>query len=190
MINKMPGLKGDKFKNLKVGYAFMMGHPGKKLLFMGQEFAQLQEWSEERELDWYLLENPNHQHIQDWMKELLHIYQKYPAMYELDSSWDGFSWINANDNERSIFSFVRKAKDGKNNLLFVFNFTPVARPEYRVGVPKKKGYYLILDSESEKFGGPGEEKPKTYKAEAIPCDGLDYSVAYPLPAYGVAVFRY
>jgi 1,4-alpha-glucan branching enzyme len=190
MINKMPGLEGDKFKNLMVGYAFMMGHPGKKLLFMGQEFAQLQEWSEARELDWYLLENPNHQHIQNWMKKLLHIYQKNPAMHELDSSWNGFEWINANDAERSIFSFVRKSKDGKNNLLFVFNFTPVARPEYRVGVPQKKTYRLILNSEEAEFGGPGTKRPVNYKAETSSCDGRAFSIAYPLPAYGVAVFRY
>jgi 1,4-alpha-glucan branching enzyme len=191
MINKMPGLEGDKFKNLKAGYAFMMGHPGKKLLFMGQEFAQLQEWSEARELDWYLLENPNHEHIQTWVKKLLHIYQNNPSMYELDSSWKGFEWINANDNERSIFSFVRKSKDEKNNLLFVINFTPVARPDYRVGVPKKKSYRLILDSESPEFGGEApEDKPVSYKAEESECDGKEFSIAYPLPAYGVAVFRY
>ncbi len=190
MINKMPGLEGDKFKNLMVGYAFMMGHPGKKLLFMGQDFAQLQEWSEERELDWYLLENPNHAHIQRWVKELLHVYQKNPAMYELDSSWEGFEWINANDAERSIFSFIRKSKDGKNNLIFVCNFTPVERPDYCVGVPKKKTYRLILNSDAAEFGGSGAERPLSYKAKEKECDGRKYSFAYPLPAYGVAVFRY
>ena len=190
MINKMPGLEGDKFKNLMVGYAFMMGHPGKKLLFMGQDFAQLQEWSEERELDWYLLENPNHAHIQSWVKELLHIYQKNPAMYELDSSWEGFEWINANDAERSIFSFIRKSKDGKNNLIFVCNFTPVERPDYCVGVPKKKTYRLILNSDAAEFGGSGAERPLSYKAKEKECDGRKYSFAYPLPAYGVAIFRY
>ena len=190
MINKMPGLEGDKFKNLMVGYAFMMGHPGKKLLFMGQDFAQLQEWSEERELDWYLLENPNHAHIQSWVKELLHVYQKNPAMYELDSSWEGFEWINANDAERSIFSFIRKSKDGKNNLIFVCNFTPVERPDYCVGVPEKKTYRLILNSDAAEFGGSGAERPLSYKAKEKECDGRKYSFAYPLPAYGVAVFRY
>lgn len=190
MINKMPGLEGDKFKNLMVGYAFMMGHPGKKLLFMGQDFAQLQEWSEERELDWYLLENPNHAHIQSWVKELLHIYQKNPAMYELDSSWEGFEWINANDAERSIFSFIRKSKDGKNNLIFVCNFTPVERPDYCVGVPEKKTYRLILNSDAAEFGGSGAERPLSYKAKEKECDGRKYSFAYPLPAYGVAIFRY
>ena len=190
MINKMPGLEEEKFKNLMVGYAFMMGHPGKKLLFMGQDFAQLQEWSEERELDWYLLENPNHAHIQSWVKELLHVYQKNPAMYELDSSWEGFEWINANDADRSIFSFIRKSKDGKNNLIFVCNFTPVERPDYCVGVPEKKTYRLILNSDAAEFGGSGAERPLSYKAKEKECDGRKYSFAYPLPAYGVAVFRY
>ena len=190
MINKMPGEMEDKFKNLMVGYAFMMGHPGKKLLFMGQEFAQLQEWSEARELDWYLLDDPKHKHMQNWVKKLLHIYQKNPALYELDSSWGGFEWINANDAERSIFSFIRKSKDGKNNLLFVCNFTPVERSDYRVGVPKHKTYKLILNSDDAEFGGSGKERPVNYKSVSQECDGRPYSFAYPLPGFGVAVFRY
>ena len=190
MINKMPGLEEDKFKNLMCAYAFMMGHCGKKLLFMGQEFAQLQEWSEERELDWYLLENPNHQKIQNWVKELLHLYRKNPCMYELDSEWGGFVWINADDADRSIFSFIRKSKDGKNNMLFVINFTPVERPDYKVGVPKKKTYKLVLDSEDPKFGGADVEKPVSYKAQKEECDGRPYCIEYPLAGYGVAVFKF
>ena len=190
MLNKMPGLEDDKFRNLMAGYAFMMGHPGKKLLFMGQDFAQAQEWSEARELDWYLLENPNHQKISKWMKELLHIYKRNRCLYELDSSWEGFEWINANDADRSIFSFIRKSKDGKNNLLFVINFTPVERPDYRVGVPKKKTYKLILNSEDPKFFGSDENREVSYKAVKSECDGREYSFAYPLPGYGVAVFKY
>ena len=190
MLNKMPGLGRDKFQNLMAGYAFMLGHPGKKLLFMGQEFAQLQEWSEERELDWYLLENPDHKHMQDWVKALLHLYQKNPCLYELDGNWDGFEWINADDADRSIYSFVRKSKDGKNNMLFVCNFTPVARPDYRVGVPKKKTYKLVLDSDAAEFGGEGIEKPVSYKAVKSECDGRAFSFAYPLSGYGIAVFKY
>ena len=189
MLNKMPGLGRDKFQNLMAGYAFMLGHPGKKLLFMGQEFAQLQEWSEARELDWYLLENPDHKHMQNWVKKLLHIYQKNPALYELDSSWGGFEWINANDAERSIFSFIRKSKDGKNNLLFVCNFTPVERSDYRVGVPKHKTYKLILNSDDAEFGGSGKERPVNYKSVSKECDGRPYSFAYPLPGFG-PVCRY
>ena len=188
MLNKMPGLEDDKFRNLMAGYAFMMGHPGKKLLFMGQDFAQAQEWSEARELDWYLLENPNHQKISKWMKELLHIYKRNRCLYELDSSWEGFEWINANDADRSIFSFIRKSKDGKNNLLFVINFTPVERPDYRVGVPKSGTYSLILDSEHGLYKrGEHAFSARSRKSE---CDGQPYSFAYPLPAYGAAIFKF
>jgi 1,4-alpha-glucan branching enzyme len=190
MLNKMPGLGIDKFKNLMAGYAFMMGHSGKKLLFMGQEFAQEREWSEERELDWYLLDDDNHKMIHDWVKELLHIYHKNPCMYEQDTTWGGFEWINADDNERSIFSFTRHSKDGKNNLLFVINFTPVARDDYMVGVPKNKTYKLILNSEDPKFNGSDVKRQVSYKAVKKPADGKDYSIAYPLPAYGVAVFKF
>ncbi len=190
MINKMPGTEDDKFKNLMAGYAFMMGHPGKKLLFMGQDIAQQREWSEARELDWYVLEDPRHQHIQNFVKELLHMYRKYPALYTMDDRQEGFEWINANDGDRSIFSFVRHGKTGRNSLLFVCNFTPVERPDYRVGVPKKKQYTLILDSEDARFGGSGKEKPKTYTAVKSECDARPYSLAYPLPAYGVAVFKF
>ncbi|MCM1283543.1 MAG: 1,4-alpha-glucan branching protein GlgB [Muribaculaceae bacterium] len=190
MLNKMPGLEGDKFKNLMAGYAFMMGHSGKKLLFMGQEFAQVQEWSEERELDWYLLSDPKHKHMQDWVKELLHIYRKNPCMYELDDSWEGFEWVNADDNERSIFSFIRKSADGKNNLLFVINFTPVARDDYRIGVNKRKAYKLILNSEDVRFGGSEANRPTSYKPVKKEMDNRPYSIAYPLPAYGVAVFKF
>ncbi len=190
MINKMPGEGEDKFSNLKAGYAFMMGHPGKKLLFMGQEFGQLREWSEERELDWFLLAEDSHKQLQTFVKDLLHIYTKYPAMYEADTDWDNFEWINADDAYRSVFSFVRKSKSGRRNLLFVCNFTPVAREDYRVGVPKRKQYKLIFNSDEEKYGGTGEKRPLTYKAVKKECDNREFSFAYPLPAYGVAVFEY
>ena len=190
MLNKMPGEEEDKFKNLMAGYAFMMGHQGKKLLFMGQEFGQSREWSEERELDWFLLDDPKHKHLQNYVKALLHLYKKNPCMYENDHDWDGFEWINANDRERSIFSFIRKSKDGKNNLLFVINFTPVAREDYMVGVPKNKTYKLVLNSDDATFGGSGEKRPVSYKAKPVECDGREYSISYPLPGFGVAVFAY
>ena len=190
MINKMPGLYDDKFANLKAGYSFMIGHPGKKLLFMGQDFAQFQEWSEARELDWYLLGEEKHRHLQNYVKELLHLYKSNPACYEADNHPTGFEWINADDGDRSIFSFVRHSFDGKNNLLFVVNFTPVARQDYRVGVPKKKQYRLILNSDAEEFGGSGKEQPLVYRAVSQECDGREYSFAYDLPAYGVAVFKF
>ncbi|MCI6059969.1 MAG: 1,4-alpha-glucan branching protein GlgB [Dorea sp.] len=190
MLNKMPGLGFDKYANLKAGYAFMMGHSGKKLLFMGQEFAQLREWSEERELDWYLLKEEPHIQIQNWVRDLLHLYKRKKALYEMDQSWEGFEWINADDTYRSIYSFMRHSKDKKRNLLFVCNFTPMARDDYRVGVPRKKQYKLILNSDDVKYGGTGEERPVVYKAEKKECDGRPYSFAYKLPPYGVAVFEF
>ena len=190
MLNKMPGLEGDKFKNLMAGYAFMMGHSGKKLLFMGQDFAQLREWSEKRELDWYLLADQEHQQMRSWVRDLLHLYRRRKAFYEQDNTWEGFEWINADDRDRSIYSFVRHAKGGKQNLLFVISFTPVAREDYRVGVPKRKQYRLILNSDEEKYGGTGKKRPAVYKAEKSECDGRPYSFAYPLPAYGVAIFEF
>ena len=190
MLNKMPGLGFDKFANLKVAYAFMMGHSGKKLLFMGQEFAQLREWSEARELDWYLLDEEPHQQMQNWVRDLLHMYRRRKAFYEQDNTWEGFEWINADDRDRSIYSFVRHSKGGKRNLLFVCNFTPMEREDYRVGVPRRKQYKLILNSDDAKYGGTGAKRPTVYKAEKVECDGRPYSFAYPLPAYGVAVFEY
>lgn len=191
MWEKMPGDEEDKFRNLKSAYSFMMGHPGKKLLFMGQDFGQLREWSEERELDWYLMEEPRHRQLNEYFRELLHIYRKYPAMYEQDSDWNGFEWINADDADRSIYSFVRKSKNGKNSLLFVCNMTPVARDDYRVGVPKKGTYHLLLNSNEARFGGTEADKsrPASYKAVKSECDGKAYSISYPLPPFGVAVFR-
>ena len=188
MINKMPGLNDDKFANLKAGYTFMMGHPGKKLLFMGQDFGQYHEWDEKVSLDWYLADEPLHKDLQKYYSDLLHVYQKYPALWQLDSDWNGFQWINANDGDRSIFSFIRRDETGKKNLLFVINFTPVARDDYRVGVPKSGTYSLILDSEHGLYKrGEHAFSARSKKSE---CDGQPYSFAYPLPAYGAAIFKF
>lgn len=187
MINKMPGLYEDKFANLKAGYTFMMGHPGKKLLFMGQEFGQWHEWDEKTALDWHLLGEEKHLELQSYVKDLLHLYRKYPALYRLDNDWDGFQWINANDGDRSIFSFIRRDKTGKKNLLFIINFTPVSRPDYCIGVPKKGKYTLLLDNEHGLFSSSAAP---SYKSSASECDGQPYSFSYPLPPYGTAVFRF
>ena len=187
MINKMPGYFPDKFANLKAGYTYMMGHPGKKLLFMGQDFGQLHEWDEKVSLDWYLTEEELHSDLQHYVRDLLHIYQKYPALYESDDDWDGFQWINANDGDRSIFSFVRYAKNKRKSLLFVCNFTPMERPEYRVGVPKRGNYTLLLDN------GHGAYAPSecpVFRAVKKECDGQPFSISLPLSAYGTAILRF
>lgn len=187
MLNKMPGYFPDKFANLKAGYTYMMGHPGKKLLFMGQDFGQLHEWDEKVSLDWYLTEEELHSDLQHYVRDLLHIYQKYPALYESDDDWDGFQWINANDGDRSIFSFVRYAKSKRKSLLFVCNFTPMERPEYRVGVPKRGNYTLLLDN------GHGAYAPSecpVFRAVKKECDGQPFSISLPLSAYGTAILRF
>ena len=188
MINKMPGEYEDKFANLKVGYTFMLGHPGKKLLFMGQDFGQFYEWDEKVSLDWYLTKEPFHADLQNYVKGLLTLYHKYPALYRLDEEYDGFQWINANDGDRSIFSFIRRDETQKKNLLFICNFTPVDRDDYRVGVPKRGTYTLLLDQEHGYY--KRGDKISHYRSIKSECDGQPYSFAYPLPAYGTAVFRF
>ena len=190
MIEKMPGSYEDKFKNLMAGYAFMTGHPGKKLLFMGQDFGQHREWSEKRELDWFLLDKEPNRYLQAFVKELLHLYKNNKCLYEYDCYPEGFEWINADDGDRSIFSFVRHSESGKSNMLFIINFTPVERPDYRVGTTCRRKHTLVLSSDDKKFGGTGKRRPKEYKPAKKECDGRKYSFRYKLPAYGVAVFKF
>lgn len=190
MVEKMPGYKVDKYANLRAGYTFMFGHEGKKLLFMGQEFGQEREWSEERELDWFLLANDLNKGMQEYVRELLAIYRKYPCMYENDSSWAGFEWMSCDDSDRSTYSFVRKSESGRNNLLFIINMTPMKWENYQLGVPKKKKYRLLLNSCEERFGGTGEVIPKEITAVAKPCNYQKYSIAFDLPPYSALIFLY
>lgn len=182
MINKMPGEYEDKFANLKVGYTFMMGHPGKKLLFMGQDFGQWAEWSEAKSLDWHLTNENMHRDLQKYVKSLLSIYNRYKACYELDQDPEGFEWMDPDDYTRSIYSFVRKTMDGRDSILYVCNFTPVARPDFRVGVPCPGRYTLLLNEKCEE----GTE----YIAEKIPTDRMEYSIPLPLASYGTAIIKF
>ena len=190
MLNKMPGYHVDKFANLRDGYTFMFGHSGKKLLFMGQDFAQEREWSEARELDWFLLGEDLNKGMQNYVRELLHLYRKFPCLWEIDNDWEGFEWMNADDADRSTYSFVRRSKKDKKRLLFVVNMTPMRWEKYRVPVPVKKKYKLLLNSDDEQFGGNGNEIPKEIQAEAVPCHFKDYSICFDLPPYGAAVFQF
>ena len=190
MVNKMPGYQVDKYANLRLGYTYMFGHSGKKLLFMGQDFGQEREWSEARELDWFLLENPLNRGMQAYVGELLKLYHKYSCLYELDKGWKGFEWLNADDKDRSVYSFFRKNSTGKNNLMFVLNMTPVARENYVIGVPRKKKYKLVLNSDDTRFGGNGNEIPAEIMAKDGQCNYRDYTITVTLPAYAAAVFTF
>ena len=190
LLGKMPAGEGlDPFGDLRAYYGFYIGHPGKKLLFMGQEFAQEREWSENRELDWFLLSEPKHLGMQRYMHSLYEIYREYPALYELDYEPGGFQWMDPDDAEESIVSFARFGRNG-NNLLFVINFTPVERKEYRLGTPGGGSYELLLDSSWKKFGGTREELHKIYEAENIPSGQRETSFSYDLSGYEAAIFSF
>ena len=191
MVEKMPGYPADKYANLRLGYTYMFGHSGKKLLFMGQEFGQEREWSEQRELDWFLLKNELNCGMKQYVCDLLKLYRRYPALYEVDNDWGGFEWINANDADRSIFSFYRRAISGRDNLLFVLNFTPIERADFRVGVPFAGTYTHVLDSTQKQYGGIGNSNiPDQITAAAGLCDYKDYSIGFDLPSYGAEVFLF
>ena len=189
MVNKMPGYLVDKYANLRTGYTYMFGHSGKKLLFMGQEFGQEREWSEARELDWFLLQEPLNKGMQEYVKELLNLYRKNPAMYEVDRDWSGFEWINCDDCDRSIYSFMRKSKDGKKKLLFVLNMTPIMRENFEVGVPGKKKCKLVLNSDEVRFGGNGNVIPDVIIPTEEECDKLPYRIKFDLAPLSAAVFE-
>lgn len=188
MVNKMPGYHVDKYANLRVGYTYMFGHSGKKLLFMGQDFGQEREWSEARELDWFLLQEPLNRGMKEFMGELLKMYRKYPCLYTIDNSWKGFEWMNADDKDRSTYTFIRRTKDGRNNLLFVLNMTPMTWENYQISVPAKKKYKLVLNSNEERFGGNGHKIPEVVEAKAKPLCGRKYSISIDLAPYTAAVF--
>lgn len=188
MVNKMPGYMEEKYANLRLGYAYMFGHSGKKHLFMGQDFGQEREWSESRELDWDLLTEPLNKGMKEYVRTLLDIYRKNPCLYEIDNDWAGFEWVNANDRERSVFSFLRKGDSSSSRILVVLNMTPVRREDYRVGVPVKKKVKLILNSDDIKFGGRGSKILSEILPDKQPYDDREFSIKFDLPAYGAAVF--
>ena len=189
MINKMPGYEVDKFANLRTAYGFMFGHPGKKLLFMGQEFAQLREWSEARSLDWFLLDKPLHRQMQNFVKALNHMYTKYDALYFNDNETMGFEWIKCDDAEEGIIAFIRRGKTAKDQLMFVCNFVPVERTGHFVGAPCLTKYEEILNSDAEEFGGMGRVNG-TVKAIDRPCDRMKYALSLNIAPLSVMVFRY
>lgn len=190
MINKMPGEIEDKFANLRTAYGFMYGHPGKKLLFMGQEFAQYREWSEKRSLDWELLGEDYNKQMQDYVKALNHLYQKYDALYTNDYDTMGFEWMSCENAQMSTVSFVRRGLSKKDQLLFICNFTPVQYDDYCTGVPCAGKYTQILSSDEERFGGTGVKNNKCIVAKRKESDGKEYSLAMHLPPLSVTVYRF
>lgn len=190
LLNKMPGDMEKKYANLKVAYGFMYGHPGKKLLFMGQEFAQEQEWSEARGLDWDALKDKRHKGIQEYVKALNQLYTEYPSMYVHDGNPMGFEWISCDDAQSSIVSFVRRGETKLKQLLFICNFSEKEQKKFRVGVPCEGNYTQVLNSDAKEFGGNGLINGKSIKAEAIPYDGKEFSIEIQLPALSTVVFTY
>ena len=190
MWEKMPGDEEDKFRNLKSAYSFMMGHPGKKLLFMGQEFAQFREWSEKRSLDWFLLDEERNKQMQDFVRELNHLYAKYDALYVNDYDTMGFEWMSCENAQMSTVSFVRRGLNAKDQLLFICNFTPVEYDAYRTGVPCRGRYELLLSSDEERFGGTGVRNKKFVEADKEECEGKTYSLQMKLPPLSVNIYRF
>ena len=189
MLNKMPGAEMDKFANLRTAYGFMYGHPGKKLLFMGQEFGQLREWSEARSLDWFLLDQPLHKKMQKWVADLNHMYTTYDACYYNDNNQMGFEWTKVDDANTSIIAFVRRGKTVKDQLLFVCNFVPVERKDYWIGVPCLTEYEEIINSDAKIYGGSGT-KNGTVKAFEEKCDRMPYAISIDIAPLSMMVFKY
>ena len=191
MIYKMPGTMPEKFGNLRAAYGLMMMHPGKKLLFMGQDFAQTAEWNEAKTLDWHLLEKySEHQQLNHYYRDLLHFYQNEPALYELDDSPEGFAWINGSDAEHNMLTFCRMTKDKKNCLLCHFNFSPVAYENFQSGVLCPGTYTEVFNSNAAEYGGTGLVNPEPIEAVKESWDFKDYSIKYHLGAYGVCIFKF
>ena len=188
MIEKIPGEYEMKFASLRAFYAYMTAHPGKKLLFMGQEFAQFTEWNYQKELDWMLLDYDMHKRMQQYVAELNKFYLNNPEFWEIDYSWDGFNWISNDDNTQSIIAFRRIDKSG-NEIITVCNFVPVARENYRIGVPKKGSYRRIFCSDSVDYGGTTEKTAVSVKSEKVPMHGYDNSVSISIPAMSVSFYR-
>ena len=179
LIGKMPGEYDDKFSSMRLFFAYMMAHPGKKLLFMGSEFGQFKEWAYKEGLDWLLLDYEKHRRLQAFSKELNHFYTAHPALWQIDYSWEGFQWISSDDNSNSVIAFRRIDRDGKD-LITVFNFTPNDHEDYRIGVPEKGTYKVVMDTALKKYGGTKPRLCGTYKTKKIPMHNMEQSISLKL----------
>jgi 1,4-alpha-glucan branching enzyme len=189
LIHRMPGDDWQKRAQLRLLFGYLYAHPGKKLLFMGGEFGQPDEWHHEKSLDWHLLELSGHQGIQQWVKDLNRVYRQTPALYERDFDADGFEWVDNRDWENSLISFLRKGRDRDDALLVVCNFTPEARTQYRVGVPRHGFWREVLNSDAREYGGSGLGSLGGTHSEAIPANNHAHSVSLTLPPLAIVYFR-
>jgi 1,4-alpha-glucan branching enzyme len=189
MLRKMPGDEWRKFANLRLLYGFMFGHPGKKLLFMGDEFGQWSEWNHDASLEWHLLEKPPHSGLKRWVRDLNTLYRGAAMLYELDFDAAGFEWVDCTDFQRSIISFLRRGRNPDDRLLFVCNFTPMVRQNYRVGVPSGGPWKEVLNSDAVLYGGSGQGNFGVLSAAPLPMHGRSFSLNMTLPPLGMVVFR-
>ena len=189
MIAKMPGGYEDKFSNLRVAYGYMMTHPGKKLLFMGQEIAQFAEFNEDAEVDWSLFEFDAHVFMQGYVKELNELYKTEPALYELDSSPEGFTWINCNSANTSLLSYVRKGKKESDTLLIICNFTPMEHKAYKLATPSGGRWQEIFSSDNSRYGGEGRNNKTVKQAKKAECDGQEHYISVTVPPLSISVFK-
>jgi 1,4-alpha-glucan branching enzyme len=189
MLSKMPGDLSQQLSNLRLLFGFMMAHPGKKLLFMGAEFGQWMEWNHDRELDWELLDFPEHLTLQNWVKDLHRAYRSIPAFYEIDYDWKGFEWIDCNDAPRSILSFLRFGKNRDETIACICNFTPIPRFHYRIGVPWSGVWQELLNSDSTVYQGNGLGNFGQVEAEEQSAHGRPYSLDLTLPPLSILILQ-
>ena len=189
MLRKMPGDEWQKFANLRLLYGYMFGHPGKKLLFMGCEFGQWSEWNHDASLDWHLLGTPFHSSLQRWVRDLNTLYRGQPALHELDFDAGGFAWIDCSDVQRSVISFLRCSRNPADQLLFVCNFTPAVRKNYRVGVPQQGFWKEVLNSDAPLYGGSGQGNFGGCEAVPLPIHRHPFSLNMTLPPLGVLIYQ-
>jgi 1,4-alpha-glucan branching enzyme len=189
LLRRMPGDDWQKFANLRLLFGYMYGQPGKKLLFMGGEFGQWDEWYHETSLDWNLLQFDSHAGVQRWVEDLNRLYRREPALHEQDFAPAGFEWIDCNDIDSSVVSFVRKAKNPEDVLLMAANFTPVVRLNYRVGTPRGGFWKEVLNSDSTLYWGSGQGNLGGMEAAPVPCLGRPYSLNLTLPPLGIVFFK-
>ncbi len=189
LLGKMPGYETDKYANLKCLFGFMYTHPGKKLLFMGGEFAQWREWVHEESLEWHALDYAAHKQVQLWVRDINDLYRKEPALHELDFDPAGFEWVDFNDADRSVISYLRKGNSTHDVILVVCNFTPVAHTDYRIGVPAPGAWREVLNSDAGEYGGSGQGNRGMVEARSEPSHGRGYSLSLVLPPLAVLVFK-